>query len=57
MLESKVYEPQGGCQDDGRDNDEERGALKLGPGRPGGLLGKLGERLFAVIDKLSHLYI
>ena len=57
MLECKVDQEERGSQDDGGDHDEESGALQLRPGRPRRLLGELGERLFAVIDKLLHLYI
>ena len=56
-LESEIDHPKHGSQDDGRDNDEDGGALQLRPRRPSRLLGELGERLFAVIDKLSHLHI
>ena len=56
MLESIVYDPEGGCQDDGGDHHQEGRALQLLPGRPGGLLGELYIRLFQVVDKLSHLY-
>ena len=56
-LESEIDHPEHQGEDDGRDNDEQSGALKFRPRRPSRLLGELGERLFAVIDKLSHLYI
>ena len=56
-LESVVDHPEHDSQEDGRDDDEESGALQLRPGRPRRLLSKFGEGLLAVIDKLSHLYI
>ncbi len=57
MLESEVYNPQKRSQDNRGDQDEDCRTLQFLPGRPGGLLGELYERLFAVIDKLLHLYI
>ena len=57
MLESEVYNPQKRSQDNRGDQDEDCRTLQFLPGRPSGLLGELYERLFAVIDKLLHLYI
>ena len=56
-LESEVDNPEKSGQQDSCGYDQKCGALQLRPTWPSRLLGQLYERLFEVIDKLSHLYI
>ena len=56
MLEDIIDHPKQYCKNDGGEHNEERRALQLLPARPGGLLGKLDERVLQIVNKLSHLY-
>jgi len=50
VNDEKCYRKQEGCS-----KHQPGGTLQFRPGGPGGLLGQLDERLFHVVDKLTHL--
>ena len=56
MLEDKIYKEEGYSEDYGGHHNQQGRALQLIPRRPRGLLGQLNERLFQIVNKLSHLY-
>jgi len=55
MLESIVDNPNDSCEDDGGNQDKQCRALQLLPSGPRHLLCEFGERLFQLVNELSHL--
>ena len=55
MLESIVDNPNDSCEDDSGNQDKQCRTLQLLPSGPRHLLCEFGERLFQIVNELSHL--
>ena len=55
MLESEIHHEDHRSEDHGRDQDQHRRALQLGPRRPRHLLGEFLVGLLQIVYELSHL--
>ncbi len=57
MLESVVYDEECSCNDDCSYHNKYGRSLEFLPGRPSHLCGELNERLFTIVNELSHLFL
>ena len=57
MLESVVYDEECSCNDDCCYHNKYGRSLEFLPGRPSHLCGELNERLFTIVNELSHLFL